>query len=435
MTSLRPGFAQTLLLLATALCVATSLWAEPVPLKRAVELALSHSATTAMAAADERKADAAYREARNSYVPLFVLGSGLGKSWGFPLSLEGAAPSVLNLNTQSTLFNPSLQQFMRAARTETTAASLQTKDRREQVVQDAVMSYLELTRWQQQIEQLRQEQADSLRMEQAVEARIKEGVDSEAERTKAKLVTARAKLRIAEAQGSADVLRLKLANLTGLPASTIETVPDSIPSLPNVESEDDAGARAAASNPSVKSAEEHALAQELRARGEHRALWPSIDFAGQYALLAKYNNYDQFFTTFERHNGTVGVVMRLPFLNFSQKARAEGADADAIKARQEARAAKEQVSAETLRLQRSVQQLAAAREVADLEYQVAQGGLAAAETKIQANTGSFHELEDARTQARERRNGLMDVDLQLSRARVSLLRATGELEKWANGNN
>jgi hypothetical protein len=29
----------------------------------------------------------------------------------------------------------------------------------------------------------------------------------------------------------------------------------------------------------------------------------------------------------------------------------------------------------------------------------------------------------------------MDVDLQLSRARVSLLRATGELEKWAKGNN
>jgi hypothetical protein len=80
-----------------------------------------------------------------------------------------------------------------------------------------------------------------------------------------------------------------------------------------------------------------------------------------------------------------------------------------------------------------VQQLVAAREVADLEYQVAQGGLAAAETKIQASTGSFHELEDARTQARERRNGLMDVDLQLNRARVSLLRTTGELEKWANG--
>lgn len=414
---------------------ASSLLAESLPLKRAVELALSHSAVAAMAGADERKADAAYREARNAYVPQFVLGSGLGKSWGFPLSLEGAAPSVLNFNTQSALFNPSLQQFMRAARTETTSAKLQAKDRREQVVQDTVLSYLELTRWQQQIEQLRQEEADSLRTEQAVEARVQEGVDSATERTKAKLVTARAKLRLAEAQGSADVLRLKLANLTGLPASTIETVVESIPSLPNVESDDDAAARAAASNPSVKGAEEHALAQEFRARGEHRALWPSIDFAGQYALLSKYNNYDQFFTTFERHNGTVGVVMRLPFLNFSQKARAQGADSDAIKARQEARAAKEQVSAETLRLQRSVQQLAAAREVADLEYQVAQSGLDAAQTRVQASTGSFHELEDARTQARERRNALADVDLQLSRARISLLRATGELEKWANGGN
>ena len=75
-------------------CAASQLSAEPLPLKRAVELALAHSTTAAAANADEQRVFASYREARNQYIPQFVLGSGLGKSWGYPLSLEGSAPSI-----------------------------------------------------------------------------------------------------------------------------------------------------------------------------------------------------------------------------------------------------------------------------------------------------------------------------------------------------
>ena len=61
--------------------------AEPLPLKHAVELALSHGA--AATDTDEQRAYASYHEARNQYIPQLIVGSGLGKSWGFPLSLEG----------------------------------------------------------------------------------------------------------------------------------------------------------------------------------------------------------------------------------------------------------------------------------------------------------------------------------------------------------
>ena len=41
----------------------------------------------------------------------------------------------------------------------------------------------------------------------------------------------------------------------------------------------------------MESAVEHARAQYLRARAEHKAFWPTADFATQYARLARYNNY------------------------------------------------------------------------------------------------------------------------------------------------
>jgi outer membrane protein len=422
-----------LLFLIVLFLLSSGLMAEPLPLKRAVELALSHSTTTEAAGADEQRAYAAYQEARNQYLPQFILGSGLGKSWGFPLSLEGAAPSIVNLTTQSALINPSLRDFVRAAKTDWQAATIQSKDRRNQVIQDTVLSYAELSKWEAALDHLRQEQADALKMEQIVHQRIQEGVDSELARNKARLTTARVRYRMAEAQGAADVLRNRLSQLTGLPAASIEAVPESMPALPEIKREDDLTTKAVQDSPAVAAAETRATAQAFRARGEHKALWPSADFAGQYALLStSLSNYQQFFVpgSFQRHNGSVGVVLRLPFLNESQRARARAADAEALRAKKDAQAAKNQVSEETLKLQRSVEQLAAAQEVADLEYQVAQSNLEALRVRMDAATATLHDVEDARDQANQRYDALQDMNFELERARIALLRVTGELENW-----
>ncbi len=419
-----------LLVAAFLLSSVAKLVAEPLPLKRAVELALSHSTTAGVASADEQRAFASYREARNQFMPQFIIGSGLGKSWGFPLSLEGSAPAIVNLNSQSALLNPALRDFIRAAKTEAAAASSRTKDQRNEVIQDTVLSYAELSKWEALRKHLGEEQENALTMEQIVDERIQEGVDKPLARNQAKLITARVRLRMAEAQGAMDVLRNRLSHLTGLPAASIETAPDSVPPLPEVKQEDDLPGKAVQTNPAVQAAETRATAQDFRARGEHRAMWPSVDFAAQYALLSTYNNYDLFFKTFQRHNATLGVAIRFPFLSASQRARAQSADAEALRARKQAEGAKNQVSEETLRLQRSVEQLAAAQQVADLEYQVAQSNLEATQVRVDAGTATVHDAEDARNQADERFNALQDANFQLERARIILLRATGVLETW-----
>jgi outer membrane protein TolC len=237
-------------------------------------------------------------------------------------------------------------------------------------------------------------------------------------------------LRAAEAHGSIDILRNRLAQLTGLPADKIETVTDSIPALPEVKQEDDLASKAAQSSPIVLQAENHALAESFRAKGEHRSLWPSVDFAAQYALLAEYNNYDVFYNSFQRHNATVGVSIRFPFFNPSQHARAQAADASALHAKADAKAAKDRVSDQTLKMQRSVEQLAAAQEVAGLEYQISQSNIEALKVRVDAGTANVHDMDDARTQSNERYHAFQSADFELQRAKIGLLRATGELESW-----
>jgi outer membrane protein TolC len=427
-----------------------SLLAEPVPLKRIVELALSHATGAAIATADEQRASAAYRELHNSYVPQVSTGAAIGPpSYGFPLSIEGSAPSLFNINAQSAVLNPSLRSFVQAAKVESAVASLKTKDQRNQIIQDAALSYAELAKWEQRLARLQETEVDANKMQAAVAERVKEGIDTELDGKRAQLSAARVRLRVAEAQGAADVLREHLSKLTGLPAAGIQTDADSIPAPPAMPNED-VLKDSAASNPSVEAAVEHARAQYLRAQGEHRALWPSFDFGGQYAVLSKFNNYQNYYipakpctvagvsvlcvaNSFHQNNATVGVNIRLPLFNSGQRSRAQAADADAVKATKQADAARNQVSEETLRLERAVAQMQAARDVAELEYEIAEKNLTAVQTRIDAGNANLHDLDDARSQASERFIALQDVAFELERAQVGVLRSTGELEKWALG--
>ncbi len=420
------------LLLATLLFPA-SLHAEPVTLHHAVELALNHATGISIATADQQHASASYRVLRNSYIPQLNAGAGIGWSDGFPLSLEGAAPSLFNVTAQSALINPALKDFLRAAQSEVTVSNLHIKDQRNQIIQDTVLSYAELAKWEQRLSRLREVEAAAEQTDAAVAQRVKEGIDSELDSTKARLSVARVRLRRAEAAGAADVLREHLSKLTGLPAAAIEIEPDSLPPLPAPKPEVESLTKTADASPTVQAAVEHARAQYLRVKGERRSLWPSMDFAAQYANLATYNGYQKYYQphSFQPNNATVGVAIHLPFLNYAQHARVQEAESEALKATKEADAARNQVSEQTLRLERSVTQMQAARDVTELEYEIAQKNVEAVRTRMDSSTANLHDLDTAQTQASERLIALQDVTFELERSQVALLRATGDLETWA----
>jgi outer membrane protein TolC len=407
--------------------------AERLPLERAVRLALAHSTSSAIASDDVQRSFAYYRELRNSYIPQFSIGSGFGWPIGNPIALGGGAPSWGNASAQSTIFNPAQRQFMDAAKAEWRASQFQDKEQHDAVIQDVVLTYTEIAKWEERLVRLQQYEAYAREMEQAVARRLQEGVDSGMDLNKAKLTTARVRLHRTQARGSAEVLRRHLSTMTGLPVASIEIAPDTIPALPPVAAEEDLSKTAVAASPAIKLAEEHSRAESMKALGEHRASWPTLDFSGQYARLSTLNSYSLYFpnTKFQPDNATIGIALRIPLFNASQRARADAAEAESLKAKQQVEAARNQIAEDTLKLQRAAEQLQDAREVAELEYQLAQSGLEAVQTRVDAKTGTLHELADARVQAAERFLLFQDADFEYQRVRMNLLRATGDLEKWA----
>jgi outer membrane protein TolC len=419
------------LILGLAAILAIPSMAEPVPFRRALELAVRNSGTVAIANADKARAESEYLASRNLYLPQVVVGSGLAATSGFPLSIEGSAPSIIRVVSSQFLYNAAHREFVRAAKSEWSAAGRKNEERRSEVLLETALVYLELDKLSSELATLRQQEKAAERIEQITGERVAVGVDSEVERTRAKLATARVRMRLAEVQGASDVLRLRLSQLTGLPADALETDSESVPKLPEVHQEENLTGRALDNNPLVKIADEQATAQQFRAKGEHRALYPSFNLVAQYAMLARFNNYDEFFNRFQRHNGTFGVSIRFPFLDFAQRARAEAADSESVMAQKRAEGVRQQVSSETLRLQRAVRQAAAVQEVARLEYQLARSEVDAVQGRIEAGTASLRDEQNARLSEAERYRAFLDASFALEKAQLELLKTTGELEAWA----
>jgi outer membrane protein TolC len=406
---------------------------KPLTFRAAIELALRNSTATAISQADWERARATVNQARDLYIPQVTAGAALGYSHGFPLSLEGSAPSLFNVNIQGFLLNSAQLDYIRAAKSDAETTAAHNADRRNELIMETALDYMQLDLLESSLTVQGEQHDAAAKLQDIVEQRVQAGLDSQVDLKRAKLAVARTRLDIAQTHTAADQLRLRLSQLTGLPVNAIQTSTESIPQLPAVSQDEDLASQAAANNTAVKIADGVAKTKDFRAEAERKLLRPTVDLAGQYAILAKYNNYDAFFKTFERNNLSIGVVVRFPLFNASQKASANAARFDAVKARQEARSVKEQVSAETLRMQRSVQQLIAARDVAQLEHQIAEADIDTVHARIESGGGSLKDEQNARVSEHEHYTAYLSASFDLDKAQVQLLRETGELESWALG--
>ncbi len=100
-------------------------------------------------------------------------------------------------------------------------------------------------------------------------------------------------------------------------------------------------------------------------------------------------------------------------------------------ARKQADLTKNQVSEDALKLQRSLRQLEAARDVAKLEWQVSTGDLEAVQGRLDTGNANLRDQQNAQLDVDDKYAAYLDAEFELSRASLQLLRLTGELENWA----
>jgi outer membrane protein TolC len=423
-----PLIALLLIIAALPLC------AQSIEFRPALELALKHSGVIVAAAADRARAAARYRIERDAYIPTIVFGSGLGYSFGAPVAIGGQFPTLFNVTHDQTVLNLATRETIKAAHSDSIAANIDYLDRTEQVILDTSLLYIELDNTQQRLTAAQQQKQAVDHALYIAQQRQQEGVGSELDSKRAELDSARVDLRITELETNLDVLRERLGRLIGRSPATLSTVTASIPAAPGFRADDDLASVALANSAGVRIADEHVRAAHDRARAEHKMNYPSIDFAGQYAQYASFQNYGQYYKSFSPEAYSFGISLRFPIFNLAQNARAAAADAEALHAESDAQATRDQVATDAVKAQHTIRQLEAATKVTRLEYEVAQANIDAVQLQIQNGHASARDQELARADVANQQVALLQSQFEYVRAQLQLLRQTGELHEWALGN-
>jgi hypothetical protein len=263
-------------------------------------------------------------------------------------------------------------------------------------------------------------------------------VDPLSELLQAQLTAALLKLKRLHLETRAGTLAKQLAALTGLPTGSIAPDHSSIPEIPSVTANE-----APRNVPRLDSASALARSKLNQARGDD-LLWrrPQIGFGATYNYdISEMNNYQQFYRegTFTPNNVSFGLQITVPFFDFALRAKAKQSAADALRATVEAEQAQRQSDVQIAELTGSLRELDTLAEIARLKQQIANSQLKAVLAQLELGAGSEPGAQPqltpkaeqlARIDERQKFQDALDAGLDLSKARLSLLRALGHMEDW-----
>ncbi|MBL8222209.1 MAG: TolC family protein, partial [Bryobacterales bacterium] len=189
-----------------------------VSLKEAVEQALRLNPDIVLAKLEEQKAREQIRIARDPFVPKLFAGSGVAYSYGFPMSIEGSAPSILQVRGVAAVFNKSLSARVAQAAEAAKATAIDTDTKREEVALETAGVFLDAIRWARTAEAIRGQIDAMQRAAETVEARVKEGRELEIESRRATLGVAKTRHRHALIEEQQDHAEGMLSALIGMEA-------------------------------------------------------------------------------------------------------------------------------------------------------------------------------------------------------------------------
>jgi outer membrane protein len=398
-------------------------------LKQTLDRALSLNPDIAMARLEEQKALQSVRLAKDPFAPKVTVGSGLAYSSGFPLSIEGTAPSIMQARATQYLFNRQQNFVVAQARENARGAGFTTAAKRDEIAFRAVTLYLDADRAGRLSETAAKQVASLVKVVQTVSTRVQEGRDLPIEGKRSNLELQRARQRAEVFTDDQDFAERSLALVLGyggedrIKASAEDRALTHVP-----ESEEAAIEQALQGSQELKRLESAMLAKGLDVRAQRAARLPRVDLVAEYALLAKYNNYDRFFSSFQRNNGQIGISLQIPVLTGSAiSASVAQAEADRAHLRIETEAVRNRIALDVHQNFGEIRRAETARDVGKADLDVARESLSILLAQMGEGRAGLRQVEEARFVESEKWIAFYDAQFATEKARLNLLRQTGQL--------
>jgi outer membrane protein len=400
----------------------------PLTLRQVAEMALRQNPDLVLSRLDEQRAQAAVRVAKDPFSPKVFAGSGAAYTHGYPNSIEGAAPSIVQVRTDMALYNRPLSYQLAEVRENARGAAIASQSKADDVALRAATLFLDAQQLARSQESLANEAAALERVRAAMQLRVQEGRELPIENTRAELSLAQARQRSEALAGDLEYAENSLAVVLGFPAGDRvqpmdeERTPSELPAT-----EEAATSAALENNKEIRRLESQIQARSLDLRSYKAERLPQVDLVAQYALFAKYA-YQQFFQKFERNNGQIGVSIKIPLLvGTAARGYLTEAEIDVAKLRAQVNNLRNQIALDTRKTYLDVKRSETARDVAKLDLELAREQVSVLLAQMGEGRAPETAVDRARLTEQEKWIAFYDAQHSVERARLNLLHETGTI--------
>ncbi|SRR5579871_581654 len=411
---------------------------ETLTLKQAVEMALAASPEVKVMQAQQDAAQQAINEARSAFIPAFYLGSGAAYTRGTSQLIEGQPPSIANAVVIGQILNRPLSHAVEEMRANAQAVSAGASVRRDDLIWRVSTAYLDLAHTASELEAVSKETGSLTKLEALMLERVKEGRELPSEGTRAKLNVARNRQHILEMQGRVTLLESTLRSLLSLPEDRrFRTSPEPLgaleadAALDSVEEENRAVQRAWDNSAELKKLNFELQAREARLRAEESQKYPQMELLVNYAYLTRATRFvTSSLNTLTPNNIQLGTSIKIPlFANAKIAARVGEATAEITVAKAALESAKRRIALDVRTAFQQSREATASKEVARLELELARQNTSVTLAQFEEGRAGAKELEQARLEESGKWNALLDSGFAGDKAKLQVLKATGEISR------
>ena len=414
----------SLLLFTSLLCAEV----HPLTLQQALELAARQNPEVALARLDEQRAAQGIQVALDPFRPKVYGGSGLAYTYGYPNSIDGSAPSIIQLRTDMALFNRPKSYEVASARETARGSQFGAQAKAEDVAYQAADLFLTAATIAHEGETIAQQLPSLEKVSEAMNAAVNEGSELPLELKRAKVNLAASQERLSASQLDLDYYEMMLAVALGFPATDrVKPVDSDLSATPTPPTEQDAADMALHNNRQLRQMQSQVLAKELEVRSFRAARLPEVNLIAQYSLFAKYN-YVDYFQKFQRNNYQVGASVTIPVLvGSASKGLAMQNATDMQKIRIQMDQTRNRIISDTRRSYELWKKAENLRDLSRMQLDLAREELTVLIAKQGEGQVPMSRVEQARLEEGNRWIAFYEAETQVTRAKLAILRETGTL--------
>ena len=395
----------------------------------AVRMALTHAPEVLLADAQVIRAREAVRETRSLNRPQVYTGTGLAYNNGYPLSMEGAAPSIFQVSGSQAIFSKKNSNLIREAEESGKASRFGADSVRNELASRTALAYYQLYKSRQQIQIASDREAETIKEQEQVETLSAAGRVLHVEVTVAHNAVISARNQLRKAQEQANLAEMELRELTGLPGTvSIKTVE---PRIENPAFNMQGLAlyqQALECTPEILQSQANVKAKEYHVEAEKGESLPKAEIISEYAVFSKTNHYEDFFSRFSRHNYIVGLSLQVPIFNgFRTSSRVAQSRQEVSEARNRLESLKRDLK---LSIERSLSEVRNAQDDSDLAHSDAELAREMLQVKgalLEAGRIGPKEMGESRSTLQQKELAQLEADQVLFQRKLELLRVAGTL--------